>query len=205
MSGLAIASLITAIVIAPVGIVLGFVALARLKGTAIRGRGLAITGIVVGFLVLAAGIAAAALFMVGSGSTSDKPLPADVSSPQEATVFQLTVGNCLQAAPSRMSDTVTVVPCSEPHGAQVISQFTPTTASYPSDEAQYEEDTRDACIGSIQPLIPDGITTDDLFYSYLRPSKADWVSVKHSQCLVGVNDGGTITGSLLDGTLELQP
>jgi uncharacterized protein YacL len=55
-NGLAIASLITSFFISIVGIILGHIALGQIKRTGENGRGLAIAGLVIGYLGLVAGI-----------------------------------------------------------------------------------------------------------------------------------------------------
>lgn len=58
-----------------------------------------------------------------TGATSQ--LPADVASPQSANSRQLSAGNCIATA-DNLSDLdagIRVVPCADPHEAQVISAF----------------------------------------------------------------------------------
>lgn len=55
-NGLAIASLITSFFISIVGIILGHIALSQIKRTGEGGRGLAIAGLVIGYLGLVFGI-----------------------------------------------------------------------------------------------------------------------------------------------------
>lgn len=57
-NGMAIASLICAFVFAPLGIVFGHISLSQLKRTGEEGRGLAIAGLVIGYLVTALTIVA---------------------------------------------------------------------------------------------------------------------------------------------------
>jgi hypothetical protein len=54
------------------GVIFGFVALSQIKRTGQRGRGMAIAGIVIGFLLIAVGIALYALeFMIKHAPGSD--------------------------------------------------------------------------------------------------------------------------------------
>jgi peptidyl-prolyl cis-trans isomerase B (cyclophilin B) len=68
-NGLAIASLITSFFISIVGIILGHVALSQIKRTGENGRGLAIAGLVIGYVSLAIGIIAA-IMMLGLAAGS---------------------------------------------------------------------------------------------------------------------------------------
>ncbi|MGN8244647.1 DUF4190 domain-containing protein [Cellulomonas soli] len=109
----------------PVAVVLGLVGLHRTRTRGTRGRGFAITGVVLGVLgtlLAAAGIVAAVLLVRASSS-----LPSDVASPRDAHVQQLVTGNCLGTLPEPAADgtvdTVQVVPCGQQHAGEVISQF----------------------------------------------------------------------------------
>ena len=54
-----------------------------------------------------------------------RPLPADVPAARDARAQQLVTGNCVLSLPDDGPvDTVRVVPCAEPHEAQVVTEFT---------------------------------------------------------------------------------
>src|SRR5690606_28430774 len=61
-NGMAIASLVTSFLIAPLGIVFGHIALSQIKRRHEEGRGLAIAGLVIGYLYTIA--AAASVFVI---------------------------------------------------------------------------------------------------------------------------------------------
>jgi len=65
---LAIVSFVGSFVISLVGVVCGFLALRQIRRTGERGRGLATTGVVLGFVGLAVGVAMIAVFMVGGAA-----------------------------------------------------------------------------------------------------------------------------------------
>lgn len=121
--GLATASLVTAVVgLGPVAVGLGIAALVRIHRRHARGRGLAIAGIAVGAVWT---LVAAALVAVAVGTAlANRPLPSDVSAPRDAHARQLVTGNCVDPLPADGKiDVVHVVPCAEPHAAQVVSQY----------------------------------------------------------------------------------
>jgi uncharacterized protein DUF4190 len=65
-SGMAIASLICAFLVAPVGVILGHIALNQIKNSngQLGGRGLAIAGLIIGYASIALGLVVAAFFIL---------------------------------------------------------------------------------------------------------------------------------------------
>ncbi|WP_407344867.1 DUF4190 domain-containing protein [Pengzhenrongella phosphoraccumulans] len=121
--GFAIASLVTGLVgLGLVAVGLGIAALVRIGRHGSRGRGLAITGIAVGAVTtIVAGVVGALALTAVLGS---RPLADDVAAPRDVHARQLVPGNCLDPLPDDGEiDTVRVVPCADPHAAQVISQY----------------------------------------------------------------------------------
>jgi len=121
--GLAIASLVTAAVgLGLVGVGLGVAALVRIGRLGTRGRELAIAGIAVGAVWTLVVVAIGAV-TIGTALEA-RPLPSDVPTARNAHARQLVTGNCVDPLPADgMIDVVRVVPCAEPHAAQVISQY----------------------------------------------------------------------------------
>ncbi len=121
--GFAIASLVTALVgLGLVAVGLGIAALVRIGRNGSRGRGLAIAGIAVGAIGAVVVIAIGALAV--TAALGSRPLAADVDAPRDVHSRQLVTGNCLDPLPDNgVVDAVRVVPCDDPHAAQVISQF----------------------------------------------------------------------------------
>ncbi|WP_019969419.1 peptidylprolyl isomerase [Mycobacterium sp. 141] len=82
-NGLAIAALICGFLFAPLGIVFGHISLSQIRRTGEQGRGLAITGLVVGYLMTALALLAVVLVVVASlftvGFLHDLKVPIDGS------------------------------------------------------------------------------------------------------------------------------
>jgi len=122
-SGWAIAALICGIVGASVlGLIFGFVALSKIRKSGLRGKGLAIAGISVSgiwILVVALGVAGAIHSASSDHSPGGSPSAASVS------VFSLTAGECFDNPMGASTVTeVSVMPCSQPHNAQIYATFT---------------------------------------------------------------------------------
>ena len=116
----AIAALITAVVLAPVGLVLSIVALARVKKSRRRGRKMAIVALILSLILLAIGgyVVANASSISRSVLGEAKPLPPDVSDSETVYALQLRPGNCLATIPSSASASkFDVVPCANTHAA----------------------------------------------------------------------------------------
>lgn len=231
VDGLAIASLVTSGVglfslgaTGPVGLGLGIAALARIRRSGARGRGLAIGGIVAGgvMTLLLAGFIALVAFAASQPSNSvewdttwdEESLGSDPWSSDEegatstsTPVYELAgpfeAGQCLAGWPELydMSDAL-VVDCAEPHGAEVIGGFELTAAPWamgadPAVDRAWEDcwETLDA-FGS--PAV-DAWGSLDVYY----PHPAHWEDGEKAGYCVAVSYG-TVTGSLVGQTLAVD-
>lgn len=124
--GVAVAALVAGVLgTGPVALALGLVGLRRTRpGARVprRGRGLAVAGVVLGALGTLAWVPLIAV-LVGSALAS-RALPPDVAEPVDAHAVQLVPGSCLAEVPDDGPvDRVRVVPCADPHAAQVLSSY----------------------------------------------------------------------------------
>ncbi|MBF0689353.1 MAG: hypothetical protein IR158_16505 [Cellulomonas sp.] len=104
--------------------------------------------------VASAAVGAVALLaggtVLGTRAVTDarsRPLPADVTAATEAYAVQLVTGSCLADLPGDGEvERVDVVPCGDPHAAQVVAQygFDPA-AVWPGQEAAHARVAR-ACV-----------------------------------------------------------
>jgi len=146
LDGVSVASVVTGVLaLAPVALVLGLVGLHRTTRRGTRGRGLAISGIVLGALGIILWLVLAAVVLVTLAQT--RPLPADVSSARDAHVAQLVVGNCVAALPADGEvGTVRVVPCAQDHEARVSAEYDfPEDAVWPG-QAEVDGRVARACV-----------------------------------------------------------
>jgi len=190
--GLAIAALVTAVVgLGPVGVGLGIAALRRIRRRGTRGRGLAIAGIVVGAIWTALAVALAG---VGLNSyLGSRPLPADVAEPQDAHARQLVTGNCLDPLPGDGDlDVVRVVPCADPHAAQVVSEYRFTADDVWPGQVAADRRVAIACEVSAAD------TEAGLVPVTWAPTKQSWDGGDRTGlCLLHAADGTPLTASLL--------
>lgn len=118
---LAVASVPAGALLGPVGIGLGAAALSRVRAHRTRGRGLAVTGMVVGAVATVGWLAGA----VGWWQLEEAraPLAGDVAAPSTVHARQLVLGSCLdELPPDGEVDRVRVVPCADEHRAQVVAR-----------------------------------------------------------------------------------
>jgi len=194
---LAVWSLVTGIVLlGPVALVLGILALRRIGARGTRGRGLAVAGAALGVLgTLAVAGVVTAVVVTAMGT---RPLPSDVASPRDAHAQQLVTGNCVAQLPDDGAvDTVPVVPCADPHAAQVITVYEFTAdAVWPG---QHAADTR---VG--RSCVLDQAETDAGVRTVTwAPTERSWARGDRDGLCLAVVDGGGVTGSFLDGTAQL--
>ena len=121
---------------------------------------------------------------------------------EEKDVFELAVGDCVNglsdAGGTQEYASTPVVPCSEPHEAEVITSFDLTGATYPGEEEVIAESERQ-CVDLMLAALPRDAPADELMPFYFYPTKESWERTddRTVHCLAMPADG-TATGSLLD-------
>jgi len=192
--GLAVASfvlslvsivLIVLVVPALIAVVLGFVALRKIKREAPKkGRGLAIAGVIIGILVALGGIA----LDIGIGYAISR----------SSSYRDLSVGDCLEDPGSRVFR-VSTQSCSRRHERQVfaiINDPAPRSAPFPGSTpirtlADRECSARSARFASVP-------NRADLRVFFLVPSETSWEKDDNRRiiCMFGNRNGSPLTGSL---------
>jgi hypothetical protein len=191
-----VASLVAGVVLlGPVALVVGIVALRRIASRHTRGRGLAIAGVVLG----AAGTVAlvAAVVVAVLTASVQRPLPSDVPEARDVHAAQLVTGNCLADLPAAGSvERVRVVPCAQPHVAQVVTDYEFTAnAVWPG------QDAADARVARACVLEDDEVAAGVRAVTW-APTESGWArGDRQGLCLAVLDDA--VTGSLLDGSATL--
>lgn len=194
--GVSVAALVTGVLgTGPVALVLGLVGLRRTRPAAPRprrGRGLAVAGVVLGAVATLAWVPLIAV-LVGSAVAS-RPLPADVPAPVDAHAVQLVPGSCLAEVPEDGPvDRVRVVPCADPHAAQVLSSYAfEPGADWPGAT---EASARVAASCTLTAAERDQGTRMLAW----APTEASWARGDRTGLCVAVPPT-PVTGSLLDGS-----
>jgi Septum formation len=150
-----------------------------------------LTATISAIIVTAFGAVAYFIFFAGDDLS---PLASDVDSKTTAQAQQLSAGNCLAELPSdEPVGEVTVVPCSDPHPAQVVASKTFASASFPG-ESNLVAKTTQMCTPA---LITSDIATGDLTYTVWTPSEGSWADGDRVGLCV-VSSTTNLSASLID-------
>ena len=180
----------------PVAIALGVVGLRRTRARGLRGSRMAVAGIVLGVIGTLAIVAVAVSVQVTAAA--HRPLPLDLDAPREAHAAQLVTGHCVDPLPpSESVDEVTVVPCGQPHAAQVVTEYRfDAAAIWPGQEAA---DRRVASACALAPAEADAGVRAVAW----APTEESWGRGDRTGLCVATVEGGGLTGSFLDGTVVI--
>lgn len=125
----------------------------------------------------------------------------------EFSVFELQEGDCLDPG-SDVSGEIAdlpVVPCEQPHTQEVYGIVTHPDESYPG-ATEVAAHADGACLNALETNL--GLTLDDgVFFSYLLPTFDGWNTGGDRQitCVLVFPEVEAMTGSLVEGTAELEP
>lgn len=204
-NGFAIAALICGIVglipfVGVAAVVLGIVALRQIPRRLQTGKGMAITGIVLGtlfsLLVVPAFIAA-----VGDGIDDARRSDAVRSSRPTTTaddgrirVDRLVDGQCFDGAREGVMVSVTAKPCTGPHESQVVVSFELPVGDWPGEDLVIK-DAEDGCLDRMSTVVKDKYL--DLSMLYLYPnSRLAWNDDRKVVCVID-DPKGKLTESVL--------
>jgi hypothetical protein len=174
------------------GILFGILSLNRISGTHKSGRRLAIAGIVLGTLwLIGIGVGVA----VSIANEADRDPSGAVTSSGDVDATQLRIGDCPEKAPEGTTYTVHVVPCSQPHAAEVFAQFTLEGPDFPG-AAQVDRFASGGCRKRVAGYAgPDAGADYDLLY--LVPTSDTWSQGdRQVTCMIGGPNGTSVRGSL---------
>ena len=149
-------------------------------------RVLLLVAALVGALVLAGGVVGARFWL------DTRPL-GPVESPRTATARQLTPGHCLaDLPPDGAVDRVSVVPCDQPHAAEVLGELLLLDAFWPGRQAVDER------VGAACEM--DNAQLDAGFAPVVwAPSETGWRQGDRRGLCLAWFDGGGVTGSFVAG------
>ncbi|MFE2290243.1 DUF4190 domain-containing protein [Streptomyces sp. NPDC059452] len=201
LSGLAVASLVLSLLIclAPVGLVLGIVALVRIPRNGKRGKGLAIAGTSVGGAV--AGLAALLLVIGGGPLTAWMEAGSDVFGARGRTsgsIATLKAGDCFTPKESlllgedvRITDpSADIVPCDEPHLGEVYGTFRLAGDHAISDPGTIAEQAREGCVPLLHDFALDTAALPLVDTSFYYPESVSGTGGDRTVwCWIGAEDG----------------
>ncbi|MDX3353804.1 DUF4190 domain-containing protein [Streptomyces sp. ME01-24h] len=198
LNGLAVAALVAGLLcmVPVVGVVLGAIALVQIKRTGARGKGMALTGLVLsavgtllGAVVLAGGTAE---FVKGFKEGVSEGARGDGGSLLRRGMCFDTPGGGLAARGS-----VHVVPCTGPHTAEVVGTFRlPGTGGYPG-ETVLRSRAVDRCVRLTDSYAMDSWAVPaDVDMYYYAPDRQSWKHGDRGVTCVLSKEKGTLANSL---------
>ena len=197
-SGWAIASFVLGLLsVVVLSVIFAFVALSRIKRLGQRGRGLAIAGLALsGFWIV---VVVVAVVAANAGKATRSATTGVITNRGRINAFSLRVGDCFDnPAGAQTVNTVTAIPCDQPHNAQIYAKFklTGSDFSYPG-AAVVAERARNGCnarVGSVDK----SMTTSAMTVRILLPDETSWVAGQRTVSCMVVNPTATLTTSLLN-------
>jgi len=203
-SGFAIASFVLGMLgIFPLsgllGLLFGILSLADIRQTRQRGKGLAIAGVVLSSVWLAAWLAfVVAALIVGVHEAASQ------SSAPSTTGFQLRPGQCFDRPPVSQTSAVTVQDCAKPHDAEAFAVESVTGSTYPGVYALEAIGDRKCANDSDRWLTP-GMNYPDFAVHYLYPEESSWSRGDRTVvCFYRRVDTASMTGHVKDVGLPLS-
>ncbi len=119
----------------------------------------------------------------------------------ELGAFRIRLGDCVNglgfSAETYEVESVTGVPCSEPHEAEVYLAFNMDGGStYPGEQAVFA-DGDERCYNAFEPFVGRDYATSALDFTYLYPTKESWEQIDDREilCMIVSVDNSLITGS----------
>lgn len=146
-------------------------------------------------------------------STSSAPADRAVAEPQPTSTetvdpdtvhaTELNVGDCVIGLEEEEINDVDVVPCDQPHAAEVYAAYDMDPGAYPGEEAIVEAGET-FCMEEVTGYIgenfekPGAPDVSDVIYAYLSPTPKSWTlgGDREILCYFTTEDGALTTGSL---------
>jgi putative regulator of septum formation len=198
VDGLAVTALVTGAVGAFLfSIIFGIVSLGRIRRGERRGRGLVLVGwgLCVAWIIAALGLA----WLQVSAQPQRAP-SGSITAPGKVSPLDIHIGDCLRLPADGVADavivSVEVMPCAQPHNAQVFEIITLDADAYPGTD----EITRmalDACEPKAYEYLGDNEVTDLRLYTFVPP-KDGWQKGDRSASCLLFDDTGDFTGEARD-------
>ncbi|MFF2845346.1 DUF4190 domain-containing protein [Streptomyces sp. NPDC058001] len=210
LNGFAITSLVFGILccLPLVGLILGIVALARIKKTGERGKPMAITGMVLS--------GAGSLLMVlmlatgGVGAFVDGFREGFEDAARDSVTFSVAKGECFNTPDGSLEGVtydVETVSCEGKHDGEVFANFSMPKGSYPGDE-RITDTADEKCYALMPTYAMDAWAVPEYAeVYYFTPTRDSWsFGDREITCLFGNTDAGAqLTGSLRNDETTLDP
>ena len=187
---IAVFAMVFALLFGPLGFVLAVISMFR-TGSVRRGRGLAITALVVSILWIAAVVAAG---LAVYSLTARRDSSGAISRAGNLSVYKLRAGDCIKKFGEGTSFTVDAVPCGEPHDAQVYALFDLADKPFPGQGA-VSADAERGCTERLPEAMNARVSSGELSIGYYQPQEGTWSRDREVAC-VFVSEKGDLKEQL---------
>lgn len=169
---IAIVAFVFSFLIGIVGLVLGIVALNRIKRRGTRGRGLAISSIVISIVLV---LAASGTFLYRALHEAKRDTTGAVTVAGDIDVFALKVGDCVADLPADNVEvkTVRVVPCSQPHQVEAFLRGSLPEGPFPGSDG-VTKSVEAKCGEGFLPYVGVNFEVSKLDLFYFAPIEKGW-------------------------------
>jgi DNA-binding SARP family transcriptional activator len=198
---------VASILIALVAVLCGAIAARRTPEGNGRARWVALAAIITGAVALSASSG----LVVYQHLTADDEIAVRTEQPDEGPaastpepagsrvlpLSSLHIGHCFNIRSSGLPDPVLVVPCDEPHHAEVYHFFMLVPGPYPG-YAEVEALAVDQCATAFERYVGVPREQSELDFRYRRPMRSQWeAGERGGGCALIDASGGRLTGSML--------
>lgn len=151
-----------------------------------------------GVSVICALVLSGCALLGGGPADAERDADGAVVASQEASVFSLDVGDCLNTADlaSGELDAIPTLPCAEPHDSEIYAEILLTGDEWPGlDSVDTQVD--DFCYAQFPGFVGVSYQESVLYYITVTPTQTSWEQAddRIGQCIV-IDDDGGVTGSL---------
>ncbi|RIQ21878.1 DUF4190 domain-containing protein [Jiangella rhizosphaerae] len=199
-NGFAIAALVLGIVVViPLAIVFGIIALVQTAKTGQKGRGLAIGGLVAAglWIVLFVGLGVWAVM-----SEPERNEAGEITEGGTVSTFDVEVGDCLNGLRETEDETaismLPAVPCDEPHEGEVYATFDLEDGDYPGEEA-ISALAGERCDAALLSYSASAYDDRNVGIFFLYPQEVGWPQDREVVCIAYAATG-MLTGTLTEQT-----
>jgi hypothetical protein len=187
VSKLAIVALVTGVIaLVPIAVTCAIAALIGIGRTGRRGRGMAVAALFASATWLIVGGAVGTVGALTHGF--HKPVTIKY---REAAVFKLRVGDCVDTPNAQI---VSVMPCSEPHAAEVFATYALPASAWPGAAAVARE-ASSGCVARLDGYLNPQLAIS-LAQSYVYPNKVAWTAGTRTVICEVRATSGNLTGSV---------
>jgi hypothetical protein len=199
VAGFVLALLGFLVITLPFAFVLNVLGIVRTAGHRRRGRPFAVIGLVItiGWVVL---FAAAVWFVLAN---IERDADGNVTGFGSIRFTQLSSGDCIETfsvgSVARPGD-VPVVPCEQPHGAQVIDEFEVPGEVFPGEES-LGRTAEKGCADRLGAALARRVSAGELGLGYYHPQQASWAFGDRTvYCVITARPGEQLTETFSIGT-----